>query len=76
MPHERDAARRAAYYRAMLLSADAAERRLAELVQQGALFAADADEAQLLADRVGVTLHWRHLDLRTGAWGEGRYQVE
>ena len=48
------------------------QRRLRSLAEPGrCLLDDEAGEAQAIADRLGVTLRWRRLDLRTGFWAAG-----
>ena len=63
---------RAAFYAVQMMSEDAARRRFAELTAKTYLLTDEADECQMLADRLKARLAWTHYDLRAGEWGEGR----
>jgi len=55
---------------------DAQARKVHAMLVDRPLMVADADLAQLVAQRIGVALDWWHLDLVPGAeWQCGRKQI-
>lgn len=58
-----------------MMSDEAARRRLAALVADPLEANWNADEVDLLAERLGVTVKWQHLDLSDpdAGWKEGRH---
>ena len=74
--HSAGDALRAAFYAVQMMSEDAARRRFTELVAKEYMLTDEADECQMLADRLKARLAWSHFDLRAGEWREGRGRAD